>query len=375
MRPKPVDGAPDAARASDVGLLRVEDLSTHFKTRDGVIRAVDGVNFSLDEGEVLGVVGESGCGKSVMAQSVLRILPEPLGRIVGGHIHYRRAAGDTVDLAGYKAGDEELRALRGSEISMVFQEPMNSLHPIKTVGAQIIEAILLHQKTDKKTARERAVELIDRVGIAAPARRVDDYPGQMSGGMRQRVMIAMALSCNPRLLLADEPTTALDVTIQAQIVDLMMELHEAYGMSLVVITHNMGLVARMAQRVAVMYLGRIVELTDVHSVFKRPLHPYTQGLLRSMPLRGLTKSTALEAIEGRTACLLANHGMIVLGESLAKAMWRAVELETIARQYVFSLMIGAPVLLSEQAIDETLRGFSNYGVQPARKNESQTCGE
>ncbi len=298
MRPKPVDGAPDAARANDVGLLRVEELSTHFKTRDGVIRAVDGVNFSLDEGEVLGVVGESGCGKSVMAQSVLRILPEPLGRIVGGHIHYRRAAGDTVDLAGYKAGDEELRALRGSEISMVFQEPMNSLHPIKTVGAQIIEAIMLHQETDKRTARKQAVELIDRVGIAAPARRVDDYPGQMSGGMRQRVMIAMALSCNPRLLFADEPTTALDVTIQAQIVDLMMELHEAYGMSLVVITHNMGLVARMAQRVAVMYLGRIVELTDVHSVFKRPLHPYTQGLLRSMPLRGVTKSTALEAIEG-----------------------------------------------------------------------------
>ena len=181
---------------------------------------------------------------------------------------------------------------------MVFQEPMNSLHPIKTVGAQIIEAILLHQDTDKRAARERAVELIDRVGIAAPARRVDDYPGQMSGGMRQRVMIAMALSCNPRLLFADEPTTALDVTIQAQIVDLMLELHEAYGMSLVVITHNMGLVARMAQRVAVMYLGRIVELTDVHSVFKRPLHPYTQGLLRSMPLRGVTKSTALEAIEG-----------------------------------------------------------------------------
>ncbi len=298
MRPKPADGAPDAARAGDVGLLRVEELSTHFKTRDGVIRAVDGVSFSLDEGEVLGVVGESGCGKSVMAQSVLRILPEPLGRITGGAIHYRRAAGDTVDLAGYRADDEALRALRGSEISMVFQEPMNSLHPIKTVGAQIIEAILLHQDTDKKVARERAVELIGRVGIAAPARRVDDYPGQMSGGMRQRLMIAMALSCNPRLLFADEPTTALDVTIQAQIVDLMLELHEACGMSLVVITHNMGLVARMAQRVAVMYLGRIVELTDVHSVFKRPLHPYTQGLLRSMPLRGVTKSTALEAIEG-----------------------------------------------------------------------------
>ena len=298
MRPKPAGGAPDPAPAGDVGLLRVEELSTHFRTRDGVIRAVDGVSFSLDEGEVLGVVGESGCGKSVMAQSVLRILPEPLGRITGGHIHYRRAAGDTVDLARYRADDEELRALRGSEISMVFQEPMNSLHPIKTVGAQIIEAILLHQDTDKRAARERAVELIDRVGIAAPARRVDDYPGQMSGGMRQRVMIAMALSCNPRLLFADEPTTALDVTIQAQIVDLMLELHEAYGMSLVVITHNMGLVARMAQRVAVMYLGRIVELTDVHSVFKRPLHPYTQGLLRSMPLRGVTKSTALEAIKG-----------------------------------------------------------------------------
>ena len=200
----------DRQVGGDVGLLRVEELSTHFRTRDEVIRAVDGVSFSLDEGEVLGVVGESGCGKSVMAQSVLRILPEPLGRIVGGHIHYRRAAGDTVDLAGYRADDEELRALRGSEISMVFQEPMNSLHPIKTVGAQIIEAILLHQDTDKRAARERAVELIDRVGIAAPARRVDDYPGQMSGGMRQRVMIAMALSCNPRVLFADEPTTALE---------------------------------------------------------------------------------------------------------------------------------------------------------------------
>jgi peptide/nickel transport system ATP-binding protein len=262
-------------------LIEIEDLRTQFFTRDGVVRAVDGVSCAVNPGETLAVVGESGCGKSVTALSVLRLIPSPPGRIVAGQIRFEGR--DLLQLS-----EAEMRDIRGNEISMVFQEPMTSLNPVLTVGRQIGETLRLHQGLDARAAHDRAVEMLRLVHIPEPERRVAQYPHQLSGGMRQRVMIAMALACNPRLLIADEPTTALDVTIQAQILDLMRELKAKIGAAIILITHDLGVVAEMAQRVVVMYAGRKVEEAPVEELFRRPLHPYTSGLLASVPRLGST---------------------------------------------------------------------------------------
>jgi peptide/nickel transport system ATP-binding protein len=262
-------------------LLAVSDLQTHFFTRDGVVRAVDGVSFAVGAGETLAVVGESGCGKSVTALSILRLVPQPPGRIVGGTIRF--AGSDLLELS-----DAAMRGIRGNEISMVFQEPMTSLNPVLTVSRQIGETLMLHQGLDKRAADARAVDMLRLVHIAEAARRARQYPHELSGGMRQRVMIAIALACNPKLLIADEPTTALDVTIQAQILDLMRELKAKTGAAIILITHDLGVVAEMAERVVVMYAGRKVEEAPVRELFRRPRHPYTSGLLASMPRLGAT---------------------------------------------------------------------------------------
>jgi peptide/nickel transport system ATP-binding protein len=257
-------------------LLEVKDLKTYFYTSEGVARAVDGVSFSVRPGATLGLVGESGCGKSVTSLSILRLIPEPPGKIVGGQILF-----EGTDLLGLS--NRDMRRIRGNKISMIFQEPMTSLNPVFTIGSQIMEAILLHQKVSRKEALNRTIDMLRLVGIAAPERRVREYPYQLSGGMRQRVMIAMALSCNPKLLIADEPTTALDVTIQAQILDLIVRLKEELGMAVILITHDLGVIAETAQRVCVMYAGKIVEAAPVKEIFANPRHPYTQGLLRALP--------------------------------------------------------------------------------------------
>ncbi|MBL0897930.1 MAG: ABC transporter ATP-binding protein [Reyranella sp.] len=257
-------------------ILQIEDLQTHFFTAVGTVRAVDGVSYALKSGETLGVVGESGCGKSVTALSILRLVANPPGRIVGGTIRFQGRNLLEID-------DTEMERIRGNEISMIFQEPMTSLNPLYTVGKQIAEAVALHQGLNKRDAWDRAVEMLKRVYIPEPERRAHAYPHQLSGGMRQRVMIAMALSCNPKVLIADEPTTALDVTIQAQILDLMRELQETFGTAIILITHDMGVVAENADRVVVMYAGRKVEETDAARLFDNPGHPYTRGLLASIP--------------------------------------------------------------------------------------------
>ncbi|NDH63771.1 MAG: ABC transporter ATP-binding protein [Alphaproteobacteria bacterium] len=257
-------------------ILQVDNLQTHFFTAVGTVRAVDGVSYDLKSGETLGVVGESGCGKSVSALSILRLVANPPGRIVGGAIRFEGR--NLLELA-----EPEMERIRGNEISMIFQEPMTSLNPLFTIGRQVSEAIALHQGLSRKEAMARAVEMLRRVYIPEPERRVHAYPHQMSGGMRQRVMIAMALSCNPKVLIADEPTTALDVTIQAQILDLMRELQETYGTAIVLITHDMGVVAENADRVVVMYAGRKVEEAPAAQLFDNPGHPYTRGLLGSIP--------------------------------------------------------------------------------------------
>jgi peptide/nickel transport system ATP-binding protein len=260
-------------------LLEVQDLKTHFFTRDGVVRAVDGVSFSVSEGETLAVVGESGCGKSVTSLSILRLIASPPGRIVSGKLVFQGQ-----DLLG--KNESEMRALRGNEISMIFQEPMTSLNPVLTVGRQIAEMFELHHGLAGAAAMERAGEMLRLVHIPEPERRLRQYPHELSGGMRQRVMIAMALACSPKLLIADEPTTALDVTIQAQILDLMRELKARTGAAILLITHDLGVVAEMAERVVVMYAGRKVEEAPVEALFAHPRHPYTRGLLGSIPRLG-----------------------------------------------------------------------------------------
>jgi oligopeptide/dipeptide ABC transporter ATP-binding protein len=267
-------GRPAAAPSSAV--LEVDDLQTHFFTSLGTVRAVDGVSYALKSGQTLGVVGESGCGKSVSALSILRLVANPPGRVVGGAVRFEGR--NLLDLA-----EPEMEKIRGNEISMIFQEPMTSLNPLYTVGKQIAEAVALHQGLSRKEAWDRAVDMLRRVYIPEPERRAHAYPHQLSGGMRQRVMIAMALSCNPKVLIADEPTTALDVTIQAQILDLMRELQETFGTAIVLITHDMGVVAENADRVVVMYAGRKVEEAPAAELFDNPGHPYTKGLLGSIP--------------------------------------------------------------------------------------------
>ncbi len=257
-------------------ILEVNDLQTHFFTDNGVVKAVDGVSFSINKGETLGIVGESGSGKSVTAASIMRLIPNPPGKIVDGEINFKGE-----NLVDKKIS--EIRKIRGNEISMIFQEPMTSLNPVYTVGDQIAEVIQLHQGLSKNEALDKAVVMLEKVGIPSPEERVNEHPHQLSGGMRQRVMIAMALSCNPELLIADEPTTALDVTIQAQILELMRELRDEFNTAIMLITHDLGVIAEVADKVAVMYGGRVVEQTDVKTLFKDPEHPYTAGLMKSIP--------------------------------------------------------------------------------------------
>ena len=271
-------------------LLRVNDLKTFFDTDDGEVHAVDGVSFEVERGKTLGIVGESGCGKSMTAFSILRLVPQPPGRIAGGEIWFR-------DRNLLTLSDSQIREVRGNDIAMIFQEPMTSLNPVFTIGEQIAEAVRLHQNADRKTAWNRSVELLDIVGIPLPEERARSYPHELSGGMRQRAMIAMAISCNPALLIADEPTTALDVTIQAQILDVLRRLQEELGMALILITHDLGVVAEMAHEVVVMYAGQVVEQADVRPLFTRPLHPYTRGLLHSVPTL-TTEAEQLSTIEG-----------------------------------------------------------------------------
>jgi len=288
--------------AAPAAVLEIEDLKTHFFTPAGVVKAVDGVSYAVRGGETLGVVGESGCGKSVTALSVLRLVANPPGRIVGGRV--RLEGRNLLDL-----DEGEMEQIRGNAISMIFQEPMTSLNPLFSVGHQIAEAIAVHQGVGRQTAMKKAIEMLRRVSIPQPEQRAQSYPHQMSGGMRQRVMIAMALSCNPKVLIADEPTTALDVTIQAQILALMRELQKAYGMAIILITHDMGVVAENADRVVVMYAGRKVEEAEVGDLFERPAHPYTRGLLASIPhlddaAKANSARTRLHEIKGLVPSLI-----------------------------------------------------------------------
>jgi oligopeptide transport system ATP-binding protein len=272
-------------------MLQVKNLKTEFATQDGVVHAVNGISFDLDQGETLGIVGESGCGKSVSMLSMMGLIPQPPGRIAGGEVLF-----DGKDLLKFNV--EQIRRVRGNKIAMIFQDPMTSLNPVLTVGKQIMEALELHLGMDEQQARRRAIELIELVRIPEGAARIDDYPHQFSGGMRQRVMIAMALSCNPQLLIADEPTTALDVTIQAQIIDLIKELRDELGMAIIWITHDLGIVAGLVDRVQVMYAGFLVERAEVHEFYGHPKHPYTLGLLGSLPRLDESTRQKLTPIEG-----------------------------------------------------------------------------
>jgi peptide/nickel transport system ATP-binding protein len=277
-------------------LLEILDLHTHFFTPNGVLKAVNGVSLSVQRGEVLAVVGESGCGKSVTAFSVLQLVAQPPGRIVAGEIMFEGR-----DLL--RCTPEEMRGVRGNGIAMIFQEPMTSLNPVLTIGEQVAETLIQHQKLTSRAARDRVIELLTLVRMSAPQQRVDQYPHELSGGMRQRVMIAMALACEPKLLIADEPTTALDVTVQAQILDLLLEMRDRLGMAIILITHDLGVVAETADRVAVMYAGRKVEEASVFDLFKAPHHPYTQGLIRATPGAGGSRSTRLMEIKGMVPSL------------------------------------------------------------------------
>ena len=313
-----------------MALLEVENLQTHFRTPDGVNRAVDGVSFYVEEGETLAIVGESGCGKSVTAMSILRLIPEPPGKIAGA---LRLEGCDLMTL-----DDRAMRAIRGNDISMIFQEPMTSLNPVLSIGRQLGETLRLHQGLDHKSAQARAADMLNLVGISEPGRRLREYPHQMSGGIRQRVMIAMALACNPKLLIADEPTTALDVTIQAQILDLMAELKRRIGAAIVLITHDLGVVAEVAERVMVMYAGRKVEEAPAAALFRAPRHPYTQGLLGAVPKLGSSLTgaeTRLAEIPGTVPSLKQR----IVGCVFAGRCPRATEL---CRQVAPALEVKAP---------------------------------
>ncbi len=286
----------------DGKLLSVRNLKTHFSQDEGLVKAVDGVSFDMAPGATLGIVGESGCGKSVTARSILRIVDRP-GRIVDGEIWFRRppvngGPARTVNLAQLEPNGQEMRAIRGAEIALIFQEPMSSFSPVHSVGSQIVEAILLHQPVSRREARDKAIEMLRRVGVASPEQRMDQLSNQLSGGLRQRAMIAMALSCHPTLLIADEPTTALDVTTQTQILELMRQLQREDGMAIMLITHDLGVVAEMATDVAVMYLGRVVERAPVDAIFHAPRHPYTRALLRSIPRMRVRSRERLTPIAG-----------------------------------------------------------------------------
>ena len=278
-------------------VVDIQHLRTYFYVRGQIARAVDDVSLAIPSGQTLGLVGESGCGKSVTAHSIIRLIPDPPGKIVGGSIDFQGT--NLLDLS-----EPQMRKIRGNRISMIFQEPMTSLNPVYSVGNQVGESIRIHQKSSGKEVRDRVLDMFRLVGIPAPEKRMDDYPHQMSGGMRQRVMIAMALACNPRLMIADEPTTALDVTIQAQILDLMNKLKSEIGASILFITHDLGVIAEMAQNVAVMYAGKVVEYADVSTLFTNPKHPYTVGLLQSIPVLGRNAGKRLNTIKGTVPSLL-----------------------------------------------------------------------
>jgi len=269
-------------------ILDIVNLKTYFKTEQGIVKAVDGVTLQVRQGKTLGIVGESGCGKSVTAFSVMQLLPRPKAQIVDGKILYycQKGGRDIVDITSLDPHGDQIRAIRGNEIAMIFQEPMTSLNPVYTIGEQIVEAIQLHQKLSKREALERAIQMLGKVGIPGPEKRVNAYPHQFSGGMRQRAMIAMALSCNPGLLIADEPTTALDVTIEAQILTLMKQLQAEFNMSVMIITHNLGVIGELADEVAVMYMGKVVEYSPLADLFNNPQHPYTRALFQSIPRIG-----------------------------------------------------------------------------------------
>lgn len=277
-------------------LLEVSELKTHFFTDDGVVKAVDGVSFSIKEGETFGLVGESGCGKSVTALSIIRLIPDPPGKIIDGKVYL-----EGEDLV--KKSEREMQKIRGNKISMIFQEPMTSLDPVFTIGSELMEVIQLHQGLDKEEARKKAIEMLKVVGIPEPEKRMKEYPHQLSGGMRQRAMIAMALSCNPQLLIADEPTTALDVTIQAQILRLMDQLKEDFSAAVLLITHDLGVIAETCKNVAVMYAGKIVEYGSVEDIFENPLHPYTAGLNKAIPRLDID-TERLQIIEGNVPNLI-----------------------------------------------------------------------
>ncbi len=282
---------------SAINTLEVRNLRTYFHLSEGTLKAVDGVDFTIGAHQTVGIIGESGSGKSVTAQSILQIVPTP-GVVESGEMLLRRGDGTVIDLSKLNPRSREIRAIRGKEISMVFQEPMTSLSPVHTIGAQIMEAIQLHITRNKRDAKKLTLDMIYRVGISNPSQRFDEYPHQLSGGMRQRVMIAMALSCSPSLLIADEPTTALDVTVQAQILELMKELQDEFGMAIMYITHDLGVIAEIVDEVNVMYLGRVVERAATIELFKNPMHPYTQRLLRSIPRLGSKGRGRLDAIRG-----------------------------------------------------------------------------
>jgi oligopeptide/dipeptide ABC transporter ATP-binding protein len=303
-------------------VVDVKDLKIHFFTDEGVVRAVDGVHLDIERGKTLALVGESGCGKSVACRSLIQIVHSP-GKIVSGEILYHRSGGDgideIIDIAKLNPTGRQIRAIRGKEISMIFQEPMTSLSPMYTVGNQITEAIRLHTKVTKQQAWQMAVDLLDKVDIPKPERLVEEYPFRLSGGMRQRAMIAIALSCNPTMLIADEPTTALDVTTQANILDLMLDLQQQYHMTLLFITHDLGVVAEIADDVAVMYLGKIVENSDVYTIFNKPKHPYTQALLRSIPKIAVTRQE-LDPIRGMVPNPYLRPGGCLFHPRCAKAL-------------------------------------------------------
>ena len=280
-------------------VLRVSDLQTKFRVGKRIVNAVNGVSLELERGKTLGIVGESGCGKSVTAHSILQLLPQA-GYIAGGTVEYIRKDGSVTRLNELRPDGKEIRAIRGKEIAMIFQDPMSSLNPVYTIGSQIMENLRQHEEINRKEAKQRILALLDKLGIPDPEARYGDYPHQFSGGMKQRVMIAIAMVCNPDILIADEPTTALDVTIQAQILELMQSLQDEYGTSVILITHNMGIIAEHCDEVAVMYMGRIVECGRLEDIFAEPLHPYTRALMRSVPVLGMDRRRELTTIPGST---------------------------------------------------------------------------
>ncbi|MDA0734432.1 MAG: ABC transporter ATP-binding protein [Chloroflexi bacterium] len=358
-------------------LLEVKDLKTSFYTFEGVVKAVDGITYEVDEGETLGLVGESGCGKSVSALSLMRLIPDPPGKITDGEILFE---GEDI----LKIDMDDMRRIRGAKMSMVFQEPMTSLNPVLTVEKQLSETLQLHKGMSKDEARRESANLLDRVGIPDPERRVKQYPHQFSGGMRQRVMIAMALSCNPKLIIADEPTTALDVTIQAQILELMKGLTTEFGVALIIITHNLGVVARYADRMNIMYAGKIIERGGAKEIYSNPRHPYTVGLLKSVPRLDLPRRAKLDPIEGQPPdlvnlppgcafrarcrwavdkCATETPPLMQVGEGHLTACWQADKLGPSTLDFLKDLT----------DIDAPTNGAS--GVSAASAKDNQASGE